>query len=1476
MSVRRRRPGSLRTILRRGGLVAAVTALLTAVAGQPASAAPTGPAASPRAVVDRQVLAELTEHGSTQLLVFMREQADLSGAKALADRAARATRVYQQLTATAEKSQRGLARELAARKVSYTSFWIANAVWLSGDAGLVSMIATRSDVARIETVRTYPLLKPVFTQIAPPTTNTVEWNLANIEAPRVWSDFGVRGEGVVVANIDTGVQYNHPALVGKYRGNLGNGQLDHNYNWFDPAHVCGNPSLVPCDNNNHGTHTMGTMVGDDGAGNQVGVAPGAKWIAAKGCEVNNCSETSLLAAGQWVIAPTDLSGANPRPDLHPDIVNNSWGGDPNDLFYQATVRAWTAAGIMGVFSSGNSGPGCNTAGSPGDYPETYSAGAYDINNTIAGFSSRGSSRVDSGLKPNIAAPGVNVRSSVPGGGYANFSGTSMAAPHVSGAVALLWSAAPSLKGDIAATRDLLDRTATDVDATGCGGTAADNNIFGEGRLNAFQAVSNAPRGNTGRVVGVVTNAASGAPIPGATVSSANLSVITGPDGRYSLLVTAGEHVVTAAKYGFLAQSATVTVVEGGATTQDFALVAAPVVTLSGRVTDGSGHTWPLYARIDIDGRPGGPVFTNPATGRYSVQIAGGASYRLTTKVLYPGYHTVNEPVVIGSTNAVHDIAVPIDPSCTAPGYALGTAPPLLSESFDTTSTPAGWSVVNRTDKGGWGFTDPGGRGNLTGGSGGFAMVDSDFLGIGNHEDTDLIMPPLDLSAPGSPVLRFNSDWRAVGNGDIADVDVSTDGGANWSTLWHQTASRRGPTVEEISLGPAAGSASALVRFRFQGTWAWWWEVDNVAVVNRPCNPVPGGLVVGFTADQNTGAALNGVTVSSVDAPADKGVSAPTPDDPNIPDGFYWLFSSLTGAHPFTAAKAPYQPATKTVNVVANDAVRTDFALKAGRITVTPASIESFQTLGQTRTTTLTVTNTGSAPADLELLERSGTFTILGQQGAAPTLVPIQCGTAKGFRPDPKLHCATSGGTAAGGGMSTMAGVAAPGTWSPIARYPVPIADNAAAAAGGKVYSFGGPNGSGAEKKAFVYDPDADSWSPLPDMPTGRGKPAVAFVGGLLYVFGGWDAGGTPVGSVDAFNPISNTWSTLAATNPKPRAAAGVAVAGGKVYLTGGCLNGGCDESADQVVFDPATGTFSTGAPYPHGVSWVSCGGIGDKVYCAGGVGASAFTDGFSYDPVADSWMPIAAMPVDLWGSQHSSASGLLVLAGGITGNSTALTNRSIAYDPASNSWSDAPTAGLARARGAGACGAYKIGGWSEPFTPAPESERLSGLDQCEETADVPWLSEEPAKFTVGPGQRVRVTVTLAATGAAHVVQPGDYTAQIAARSNTPYAVNPVPVTMHVLPPATWGKVTGTVLGQLCTGQLVGVPAFIQINLVSNPDIGVSIRAGADGKYAWWLPRGNYQVIVAKDGWVPQVRNVRVDAGFVSTEDFTLRLFTPCS
>ncbi|MFC7547276.1 S8 family serine peptidase [Plantactinospora sp. GCM10030261] len=1442
--------------------MAILAAVVLGVTAQPAIAGTAGAApASPKATVSKDLLTELAAKGKASFTVYLRERATLNGTATLRDSGARATEVHRRLTDTADRSQDGLRAELDRRKVPYTAFWIANALRVTGDKSVVDAIAGRPEVERIDPARVYPLITPKTTASGTKAgTQAVEWGLTNVEAPRVWTEFGVRGEGIVVANIDSGVQYDHPALVGKYRGNSGGGGFDHNYSWFDPAGIC--PDPAPCDNNDHGTHTMGTMVGDDGAGNQIGVAPGAKWIAAKGCETNSCSDASLLAAGQWVLAPTDLNGQNPRPDLHADVVNNSWGGGQDDPWYQQTVAAWRAAGMFPMFSNGNDGPGCGTAGSPGDYPETYSAGAYGIDNSIADFSSRGASQVDGGLKPNIAAPGDDVRSSVPGDGYARFNGTSMAAPHVSGTVALMWSAAPSLRGDLAATMALLDDTATDMDATTCGGTVDDNNVFGEGRLNAYKAVEAAPRGPVGRISGTVTKAADGAPLAGATVTAGDRSATTGPDGRYALTLPAGEYPLTASAYGYVAQTATVTLPEGGAVEQNFALAVAPSVTVSGTVTDGSGHGWPLYAKIEVAGRPGGPVFTNPVTGRYSFTVPGGADYRLTTTAQYPGYRVVTTDVTVEAANRTVDIVLPVDPACTAPGYQASLGEPLLSETFDGADAPAGWSVVNRTPSGGWQFDDPGERGNLTGGEGNFAIIDSDALGSGNRQDTDLRTPPLDLSGASAPLLRFNSDWRAVGISDTADIDVSVDGGETWVNVWHQTSSRRGPRVEEVPLTPAAGDSDALVRFRFQGTFAWWWEVDNVQVVNRNCDPVPGGLVVGFTTDKNTGTPLNGVTVSSVEAPADKGVSAATPQDPNIPDGFYWLFSSQTGEHPFTASRSPYAAATKTVAVVPDGVKRADFALRAGRLTVSPTTIESHQRYGSTRTTTVRVTNTGSAAAEVEVLERTGGFELLRRKGADLVEQPVK-GISKSR-------------TGAKYGGQPPASTAVADAWTRVANLPASVFDNAAANLDGKVYSVGGGSDTGQEKKAWVYDPAGDSWTALPDLPTARSKPSAAAVNGKVYVLGGWSASGDPVASVDVFDPAAGSWSTLSTTNPAPRSAAGTAVAGNKVYLVGGCADSECSDTDDTVIFDPATGAFSTGAAYPHPVSWMSCGGISGGVYCAGGAGTTEFTDAFRYDPAADSWSPLPDLPIDLWGGQYAATGDLLVIAGGVTGGSTAVTNRTVGYDPAAGAWRDLPNAQFARYRGAGACGAYKIGGSPTSFVGSPETERLDDLGECAGEGDVSWLSAAPTTFTLAPGASRNVTVTLTATAAAGVEQPGTYTAELGFRSNTPYQVSGVSVTMHVQPPASWGKLQGTVLGQPCDGDRVPVRnATIRLNSLASPGTGYTLTTDGQGRYAYWLPRGRYDVIAAKDGWIPEVARTTISAGFVTTLDYVLDPVTSC-
>lgn len=424
----------------------------------------------------------VTAAGEGTYLVVLQEQADLSQAYTMDDWDARGQYVYETLQVTAQKSQANLtsylSQQLSLGHVrKYKSYFIINAIIVTSDVNVLDTIASRPDVDALLAVHTYQIPRPEVTRSSAP--QTVEWGVDRIGAPDIWAEFGTTGAGVVVANIDTGVDYDHPALAHQYRGAFTG---SHDYNFYDPANIC---NKKVCDNVGHGTHTMGIMVGDDGNGNQIGVAPGATWIAAKGCESAGCSTSSLLSAAEWILAPCAFH-ENPgdpscEPGMRPNIVSNSWGGGGGDPWYQSSVDAWQASGIIPVFSVGSSGPGAGTIGTPADYCNVIGVGAADMDDTVAGFSSRGPGNFADCLpKPDVTAPGVNIRSAIDGGEYAVFSGTSMATPHVAGCIALLLSRQPTLPYEDA--YDLLTSTAVDL------GTPGFDYDSGYGRIDCYQAM----------------------------------------------------------------------------------------------------------------------------------------------------------------------------------------------------------------------------------------------------------------------------------------------------------------------------------------------------------------------------------------------------------------------------------------------------------------------------------------------------------------------------------------------------------------------------------------------------------------------------------------------------------------------------------------------------------------------------------------------------------------------------------------------------------------------------------------------------------------------------------------------------------------------------------------------------------------------------------------------------------------------------
>ena len=481
-----------------------------------------------QAKVDPDVLNKASL-GETEFLIYMAEKADLSGADALPTKEEKGQYVYSQLTAVAEASQGGVRQTLETFGAEYRSFWVSNAVWAKGGLALLQAVAARPDVAYVYAsgggALTLPQQEADGSTLEASSADTSESltaadpnpepNLINVNANRVWNEWGVLGRGAVVASADTGVSWNHPALKRQYRGwDDASGSADHNYNWHDGTGTpCGvnSASGVPCDDNSHGTHTVGTMAGDDGALNRIGMAPEAKWVACRNMAQGFGVIPTYLNCMQWFIAPTDLQGRNPDPSKAPHVINNSWGcveGCPQPAL-QDTLRASRAAGIFYAVSAGNDGSGpqgvnsgrviCNTVQFPlARYPESFTVGSTDHRtDRISYFSSRGMVLGDAMnplglLKPDITAPGSGIRSSVLNGAYGSKSGTSMAGPHVAGLVALLVSANPRLAGKVDRLEDIIEQTAVRKTTTeGCGfdtATAVPNNTYGWGRIDALAAV----------------------------------------------------------------------------------------------------------------------------------------------------------------------------------------------------------------------------------------------------------------------------------------------------------------------------------------------------------------------------------------------------------------------------------------------------------------------------------------------------------------------------------------------------------------------------------------------------------------------------------------------------------------------------------------------------------------------------------------------------------------------------------------------------------------------------------------------------------------------------------------------------------------------------------------------------------------------------------------------------------------------------
>jgi hypothetical protein len=425
-----------------------------------------------------------------QLFVILEDQADLSPAVSSNELDTRRAYVYEALVDHAELTQDDLRQTLDRFGIDYRPYYLVNSLAVDGGPLLKLWLNSRPEVDR---VLQNPVLRPLRAPAADARGNALQpdaipWNLQMIGADRVWREFGVTGEGIVVGQSDSGVDGAHPELADGYRGSSTGDDL----HWYDPW----NHSSQPVDIGGHGTHTLGTILG-----NSTGVAPGAEWIGCANLARNLANPSLYLDCMQFMLAPFPQGGdpfIDGAPEMAADVLNNSWGCPPiegcdSDALLDA-ARALRLAGIFVAVSAGNEGPFCGSVSDPlALYDEVFSVGAVDQQGVLAPFSSVGPVTVDGSqrTKPDILAPGVNVLSTFNDGTYEFSDGTSMAGPHVAGVVALMWSANPALMGDIDATEEILRETANEYvgQLPACG--AQDQKPFngtGYGMLDAYAAV----------------------------------------------------------------------------------------------------------------------------------------------------------------------------------------------------------------------------------------------------------------------------------------------------------------------------------------------------------------------------------------------------------------------------------------------------------------------------------------------------------------------------------------------------------------------------------------------------------------------------------------------------------------------------------------------------------------------------------------------------------------------------------------------------------------------------------------------------------------------------------------------------------------------------------------------------------------------------------------------------------------------------
>ncbi len=701
-----------------------------------------------------------------QIVVMLSQQADISSLDrqlkleraTLADRN---RRVIEALQEVANATQPAVADFLEQLRINgdvekYQMLWIANMFIAIANNTAINAIASRSDIGDLYWAYPIELIAPVETKSADPDLITThEIGLERINAPAAWA-LGYTGAGRVVSNMDTGVAGTHPALAARFRGDVnGNGTFEES--WYDP--YANSPN--PMDSNGHGTHTMGTICGRTPSGDTIGVAIDAQWIASapidRGGGISRTIADAILSF-QWTTNPD----GDPNTQDNPDAVGNSWG-IPQSYAHQCDTTFWRvidnceAAGTVVVFSAGNE----STQGlrSPAARATTlyncFSVGAVDGSNPqlpLASFSSRGPSLCASGnlaIKPEVVAPGVNVRSAAPSGGYQTMSGTSMASPHVTGSVAVIRQVNPNL--DVDAIKEILMSTARDLPFSSPNG---EDNLYGHGIIDLYEACLVAQSGY-GYVTGYVRDLQQ-RPIAGASVSVVNSPrrVTTNANGAYFMGLPADTTYNLVAEYfGHVPDSATVTITEDDTVMENFVLTPAPYGFVDGYVKE-TDSTPIAGAQLTVVGTPLDPVTTNSNGYYIFTNIPGGSNYTIQASAAGHGS---------GRTT----LFVPVNDTVSADFYLQEL------ESFEVNN--GGW-----VGTGGWEWGAPSaGPGQAYDGSN--VWADRLAGSYSNNADDTLYTTTFSITDSNATFTFYH--WYNFENSyDGGNLAISVDGGATWQVL----------------------------------------------------------------------------------------------------------------------------------------------------------------------------------------------------------------------------------------------------------------------------------------------------------------------------------------------------------------------------------------------------------------------------------------------------------------------------------------------------------------------------------------------------------------------------------------------------------------------------------------------------------------------------------------------------------------------